>query len=503
MLGETKKLWEELRRKDLKMEARRDCCSALLALCRGKMMEIMCKHDGSRVIQSLVKHGDANQRGEIMSELSGKMVALAKSPYAKHLVVTLLRYGNAEMREKILREFHGSVRRLVRHRDAAPVLEFAYTTVANAQQRRALLAEFYGPQYTLFHAGRPLDELFKEKPDIKNPILRDLGVVVRAVIDKGLLAHSIVHRILLDYLTYLAPSEIKDMVRALRDQVVHILHTKEGAQIGTWCVTYGTPKDRKAIIKSFKSFVVKIALEDYGHIALLRLIDVTDDTVLVRKALYSELMSMDDNNLLQILSSKTGRLSFLQLLTPCSSRYFSKDTIKQFQPSTFPTTDPTTPATPISKKDPDVRRKELLQELVPQFMEVLVPAQRTCPGLLHSLIASQFGNAFVLELALYVTGDNKERLHKAIAQEAAGERNDLLNDFVACRFYKRLVKLAPGFGLLLLPEIEKRVVHWAKQNNSIHVIEALLRNPSVSLSARSLLVPHQHELPTHLQPLLS
>jgi len=41
------------------------------------------------------------------------------------------------------------------------------------------------------------------------------------------------------------------------------------------------------IVQSFKSFVVKIALEDYGHIALLRLIDVTDDTVLVRKALYS------------------------------------------------------------------------------------------------------------------------------------------------------------------------------------------------------------------------
>jgi len=40
LLGETKKLWEELRRKDLKMEARRDCCSALLALCRGKMMEV-------------------------------------------------------------------------------------------------------------------------------------------------------------------------------------------------------------------------------------------------------------------------------------------------------------------------------------------------------------------------------------------------------------------------------------------------------------------------------
>jgi pumilio family protein 6 len=114
------------------------------------------------------------------------MLALAKSPYAKHLVVTMLRYGSSETREKILKEFHGRVRKLVRHRDAAPVLEFAYTTAANGpqvrftrplpsdgpqsrqsltvscplyQQRRALLAEFYGPQYALFHSGRPLDEV--------------------------------------------------------------------------------------------------------------------------------------------------------------------------------------------------------------------------------------------------------------------------------------------------------------------------------------------------------
>jgi hypothetical protein len=58
-----------------------------------------------------------------------------------------------------------------------------------------------------------------------------------------------VHRILLDYITFLSPSEVKDMAQTLRDHVVHILHTKEGAQIGAWCVTYGSPKDRKAVIK--------------------------------------------------------------------------------------------------------------------------------------------------------------------------------------------------------------------------------------------------------------
>jgi pumilio family protein 6 len=91
--------------------------------------------------------------------MTGKMLALAKSPYAKHLVVTMLRYGSSEVKEKILKEFHGRVRKLVRHRDAAPVLEFAYTTAANGPQRRSLLAEFYGPQYALFHSGRPLDEV--------------------------------------------------------------------------------------------------------------------------------------------------------------------------------------------------------------------------------------------------------------------------------------------------------------------------------------------------------
>jgi pumilio family protein 6 len=58
-----------------------------------------------------------------------------------------------------------------------------------------------------------------------------------------------VHRILLDYISFISPTEVKDMAQSLRDHVVHILHTKEGAQIGAWCVTYGSPKDRKALIK--------------------------------------------------------------------------------------------------------------------------------------------------------------------------------------------------------------------------------------------------------------
>jgi hypothetical protein len=34
-------------------------------------------------------------------------------------------------------------------------------------------------------------------------------------------------------------------------------------------VWHGTAKDRKAIVKSFKTFVTKIATEEYGHLVLL------------------------------------------------------------------------------------------------------------------------------------------------------------------------------------------------------------------------------------------
>jgi pumilio family protein 6 len=50
-----------------------------------------------------------------------------------------------------------------------------------------------------------------------------------------------------------------------------------------------SPKDRKHILKSFKGFVLKIAMEQYGHAVLLTIFEAVDDSVLVQKAIVSEL----------------------------------------------------------------------------------------------------------------------------------------------------------------------------------------------------------------------
>ena len=62
----------------------------------------------------------------------------------------MLRYGTKEHRAHIMTCLHGQICKLVRHREAAEVLEMAYNNYANAKQRSALLEEFYGPRFAIF-----------------------------------------------------------------------------------------------------------------------------------------------------------------------------------------------------------------------------------------------------------------------------------------------------------------------------------------------------------------
>ena len=44
-------------------------------------------------------------------------------------------------------------------------------------------------------------------------------------------------------------------------------------------------QDRKVIIKSFKTHVVKICTDEHSHMVILAMIDVVDDTKIVQKAI--------------------------------------------------------------------------------------------------------------------------------------------------------------------------------------------------------------------------
>ena len=133
---------------------------------RGRVNDIVFKHDASRIVQTVVKYGGQKQRDEIAAELKGKYKELAQNRYSKvrevssplhcffepffqFLITKLIRLCPAH-RSSILLEFQSHVLRLLLHREASSVIADAFELYANAYERSILLRDFYGKETALF-----------------------------------------------------------------------------------------------------------------------------------------------------------------------------------------------------------------------------------------------------------------------------------------------------------------------------------------------------------------
>ena len=77
------------------------------------------------------------------------------------------------------------------------------------------------------------------------------------------------------------------MIESVRDVLVHIMHTREGAYVTMRSLWFGSKKDRKVILKTMKEFVLKLCCEEFGHFVLLTTFDCIDDTVFLKKAIIN------------------------------------------------------------------------------------------------------------------------------------------------------------------------------------------------------------------------
>lgn len=115
----------------------------------------------------------------------------------------------------------------------------------------------------------------------KDKIMEQLKETLNSCITKTLLMFSLVHKVFVEYLENCDEKQRAEMIDTLSENLVHMVHTKDGAYVAMQCIWYGTAKDRKKIIKATKSFLLKIASEEYGHMVLLAIFDSVDDTKLV------------------------------------------------------------------------------------------------------------------------------------------------------------------------------------------------------------------------------
>ncbi|KAI8979604.1 armadillo-type protein [Mycotypha africana] len=489
MITQAKKVWEQLRRGDIEREEQKALMAKMMGIIGGKVQDVIFKHDASRIIQTCLKKGNAEQRNQIVEELRGHYLELSKSMYGKFIVMKAIEYCHKQ-RDNILAEFKNNVRKLIRHKEASTVIETFYSQFANSAQKHELLSEFYGPEMTLFNSGggaKTLEELLEKFPEKKDSILRYMAEMLKGCMDKGTIVHSIVHKAIYQYMTLTDNKGREDMLSLLKDSLQEMIHTREGAKVAMICLSIASPKDRKNIIKAFKPYLTKIACDDYGYLVLLRLLDVTDDTVLVAKAVIGEL----SKHAKELFANKFGRRVFLYILAGRNTKYLSPETVKMLKEGD---------SIRVSKKDPEVRAQELLKATSPQLIKMVADDAAI-------LMREKLSSQVVQEIMLHAVGDKTEAINAilALAGENIEKENHIIEDRFANRIVKAMIKADNAmdendkavepleFASKLLEVIKPNLSHFATNFGSF-VVLALAEEPSTKKEVKKELKAHKKEI---------
>ncbi|KAH9960681.1 ARM repeat-containing protein [Russula dissimulans] len=386
LLVDAKRAWSLARQKTISKERRASHIASLMEIVRGKIQDIVFKHDASRIVQTIVKWGKQPQRDEVATELRGRFKELVENKYSKFLVVKLARLCPSH-RLSMIMELRSHVVRLLLHREASQTISDIYDLHTNATERAIILRDFFGREAALLPLPGKGENVTKDGRGALPIVLQGASEEQRKRIltstkenldlmfnnsDKGPLRHAIVHRALWEYLSEitqisdngerekryyeiferLSPtpfvSQHCSLARSCKDLLADMVHTKDGSRVVREFLARGTAKDRKHIVKVLKPYIATMANDEDAQYVLFTAFDVIDDTKLIAKSVLPSITQ----NAKSLQANSAGRRTLLYPLVPRDRRYYTPSMIVRISE-----TDSLRAHT--SKKSSDVRAAEI------------------------------------------------------------------------------------------------------------------------------------------------
>uniref|UniRef100_A0A669D7A7 Pumilio RNA-binding family member 3 n=1 Tax=Oreochromis niloticus TaxID=8128 RepID=A0A669D7A7_ORENI len=466
--------------KDLKKKLLRE----LRDLIHGKVKQMAFAHDAVRVLQCYIQFSNHEQRQEVFEELKGEdqsFIYLDKC-YFRHIYYLCLYFPhrNKELVAAVINRFKGHVRQMLRHAAASSIIEYAYNDKAVLAQRLMLTDELYGNTYTVCKFNT-LEKVVRTNPDKLNNIIDEMKQVLTPMAQKEqVIKHSLVHKVFLDFFQCAPEKQRTEMIESIRQSVVYMAHTHDGARVAMNCLWHGTAKDRKVIIKTMKTYMVKFAMGEFAHLVLLAIFDCVDDTKLVKQAVLSEILESLD----EVVGNKYGKKVLVYLLSPRDPAHLLPEIIKVLEQGD---------GNAHSKKDKATRRKELLEVVSPPLLEYLcnnaaaMAIDKATSVTISDILASACGDLRPAMMAVaqlanqeLVPGGIKGELH--MAEHPAGH-------LVLKWLIEQDVTLAEAgkeerFGRILVDTVgTNKMKSWAKVNRGAMVLCSLLNSCDKSVAA--------------------
>jgi len=415
-LGENcKQIWEKLRSGRTSEEVKEECIQKLVEMVKGNAAGLIYAHDTCRVIECLISLKREDIRDMLFEELKGEIVNMIKSQYAKFFVMKILKYGTMEQRREIHKAIEGNCVSIYKAAHAASVLEKIFTDYSMATKKNAILCEFYGKEYIMLKkSGQQtvkIDDILKMDRPKQVAVAENLYEVLEGAVVKQHITFSLTHRLLLHFFQICTKEQRTEMIDLLKEQVPQFCHTREGSRAALYCVWYGSPKERKIIVKSFKDLIVNSCKDEFAHRVLLAIFDAVDDTALVNKFITKDI----GNYIGEIIFEKYGQWVLHYIVFPRDYRFFLKGTLeilKQGDDNEY------------TKKSSDVRYKEIFDALKKPLltymaanMETLLFNKLTSVLVLNMLEPPVPNEAFRRE----IDDEDKIACFKAIAKVAGKE----------------------------------------------------------------------------------
>uniref|UniRef100_A0A4W4GS70 PUM-HD domain-containing protein n=1 Tax=Electrophorus electricus TaxID=8005 RepID=A0A4W4GS70_ELEEL len=447
VVNRAKQVWEMVRRKDCDKRKRAKLMKELQGLVHGKIKAIAFAHDSTRVLQCFIQFGNDEQREEIFNELKDYLVELSKSKYARNIVKKFLMYGSKQQVGEVMVAFKGKVRQMLRHSEASSVVEYAYNDKAVLSQRLMLTEELYGNTFKVCKSTvcPTIEKVLESNPDKLESIMEEMKQI-------------------------LTPME---MIESIRESVVYMAHTHDGARVAMHCLWHGTAKDRKLIVKTMKTYIAKFAMGEYAHLVLLAAFDCIDDTKLVKQAIISELVA----SLFEVISNKHGKKVLLYLLSPRDPAHLLPEIIQLLTKGD---------GNAHSKKDVAVRRRELLEAVSPPLLKHLTENTRdmvtdkACSVAVSDILGSAVGDlrpameaVALLAAHDFVPGGVEGQLH--MAEHPAGHL--VLKWLIEQDAKMKAAEREERFSRVLLETVGlEKLKTWISANRGAIVLSCLLQS---------------------------
>ena len=389
----------------------------------------------------------------------------------------------------MLQSFKGSIPKLAVHAVGARVVESLFLNLSS-KETASLKQEFYGPHFSLFVrniSGVPtlksnLESATTDKQrESATSFVKDL---ITKGITKSFFGYTFFQELLGEYIDTADPSDIRELAPSIADHSIHLLSTRSGARIVAEIASYGTPKDRKRICKSIKGYTKSSLLHRDAYLALIRLIQVTDDTVSINKSILNEILTApkedenesDESSLLDLALSDTASKFFLFLLTQDQA---SK--MKYFDPyeRSILESEPLIKGIKTFKKDSETRRQELLKYMQEGLVDL-------CLNHADSLVLSVPGSRVLKEVYSSLASEDLVDgiLNLCQASLKKDEEVTIFEDPTGHLAIKNLIlsdveRENPLFSAKFLDRLGENLMDVAKSNRGAFVVSSLFKVPSL------------------------